>query len=94
MITTLIICLTVIFCVTWLTVWATFMALRQLPMFTFGECIQKEPVVEDEPNPIGFSDTEAPKEKTPKEEKESLMSDPITMTAALLRGEVDIDDII
>jgi hypothetical protein len=67
-------------------------------MFTYGECVWKEksndaPILVNQP--IGFTapEAETPKEKTDKELKDALMSDPITMTAALLRGEVDIDEL-
>jgi hypothetical protein len=63
-------------------------------MFTYGECVWKE-TSESESNPVGFVTPEAEpvKDKTAKEIKDALMQDPITMTAALLRGEVDIDEL-
>lgn len=97
MITTLIICLTVVFCVVWTTLWIKHMVVRNLPMFTYGECTWKEESPKLEANPIGFAPEEEEtksKEQTEKEKKEAVLADPITMTAALLRGEVDIDDII
>jgi hypothetical protein len=44
---------------------------------------------------MGFAPPEEdkPKDKTDKELKDAIMADPITMTAALLRGEVDIDEL-
>lgn len=98
MITTLIICLTIIFCVIWITLWAKHMVVRNLPMFTYGECVWKDSVEEPtqgETNPVGFTAPEAEptEKKSDKELKDEFMRDPITMTAALLRGEVDIDDI-
>lgn len=95
MITTLIICATVVLCLLLVLKWIKDMSAAELPMFTYGECVQKE---ESDYTPIkqtiGF---EAPEEssekKSDKEIKEALMKDPITMTAALLRGEVDIDDV-
>ena len=101
MITTLIICLTVVFCVIWITLWVKHMSVNGLPMFTHGECVWKDKVEEPtqgETNPIGFSaeetsEPETPEKKSDKEQKEAVLKDPITMFSALLRGEVDIDDI-
>lgn len=97
MITALIICGTVIICLLLLLKWATDMSREGLPMFTYGECIQKE---ETEYTPssakIGFTAPEEPeqsKETTAKEQKDAVLKDPITMFSALLRGEVDIDDV-
>lgn len=95
MIIAIIVCVTVIFCVIWITLWARHMVVSNLPMFTYGECVWKEEE-QDEPNsqPIGFKpEEEQSKDKTAKEAKEAVFKDPVTMTAALLRGEVDIDDI-
>ena len=102
MISTLIVCLTVIFCVVWITLWIKHMVSRNMPLFTYGECVWKDesntegafPVTQ----PIGFADSdvpeeEQPKDKTDKEIKDAYLKDPITLTASLLRGEVDIDDI-
>lgn len=101
MIKTLIICLTVIFCVVWITLWIKHMVTRNLPMFTYGECVWKDEKASDEPtsvdHPIGFQPEDnsiEAKAKTAKEQKEAYLSDPIALTATLLRGEVDIDDII
>ena len=72
------------------------MSRAELPMFTYGECVQYEPEkkVEDATKPIGFVVEDKPVEKkSDKEIKDALMQDPITMTAALLRGEVDIDEL-
>lgn len=98
MITTLIICLTVIFCVVWITLWIKHMVVRSLPMFTYGECVWKDKVEEPTQggtNPVGFTapEEEPTVKKSDKEIKDAFMRDPITMTAALLRGEVDIDDV-
>lgn len=96
MTTALIICLTVIICLILVLKWAKDMSMAELPMFTYGECVKKETsdYVPDR-TPIGFTaPEEAPTEKkSDKEIKEAFMKDPITMTAALLRGEVDIDDV-
>ena len=79
------------------------MVSRNLPMFTYGECVWKPNQPEQGVNnTIGFVDTNEPiqddtesktKERTDKEMKEALMQDPITLCASLLRGEVDIDDV-
>ena len=101
--TALIICLTIIFCVVWLTTWAKRMAERELPMFTYAECERTytgeecdEAPVE---TPIGFR---PPEEKTEEKTEEQmsdmekmdrLLSDTASTVSALLRGEVDFDDI-
>lgn len=76
------------------------MALAGLPMFTHGECVQKDNTSAEPPvhNPVGFAtehseETAEVKKPTEKEQKEALMKDPTTLLAALLRGEVDIDDV-
>lgn len=80
------------------------MVVRNLPLFTYGQCVWKDAdsVKPSEAHPIGFQ-AEADKDKdenedklkgpTNKEQKEAYLKDPVTLTAALLRGEVDIDDI-
>lgn len=95
MITALIVCVTVIICLIIILLWAKDMSSANLPMFTYGECVWKE---EADTTPttqsIGFQpEVETPKDKTDKEQKEAYLKDPITLTASLLRGEVDIDDI-
>lgn len=98
MISTLIICITVIICLVLLLKWIKNMSKSGLPMYTYGELVWKEKS-NDEPamvtQPLGFAppEEEKPKDKTDKEAKEALLSDPITMFSALLRGEVDIDDV-
>ena len=99
MITTAIICLTVIICLVIILKWIKHMSINGLPMFTYGECCWKEsPEHTPGDTPIGFTapeeDTEQPKATEDKEQKEAYLKDPITLTASLLRGEVDIDDII
>lgn len=94
--TTLLICITVILCLVIVLRWAKDMSVAELPMFTYGECVKKEPSDFVPVNkPMGFAapEEEKSKDKTDKEIKEAILKDPITMTAALLRGEVDIDDI-
>jgi hypothetical protein len=94
---TLMICGTVLLCLCITLKWITDMSTADLPMFTHGECVWKDSTEEStvEPvNPVGFANTEEPSEKkSDKELKEAFMKDPITMAAALLRGEVDIDDV-
>ena len=94
---TIIICLTVIICVVWITCWITYMVKRNLPMFTYGNCTWVSSDADDErptTNPVGFTDnTENEKQPTDKEAKEAVLKDPVTLFSSLLRGEVDIDDI-
>ena len=97
--TALIICLTIIFCVVWLTTWAKRMAERELPMFTYAECERTyageecdEAPVE---TPLGFR---PPEEKTEEqmsdqEKMNKILSDTASTVSSLLRGEVDFDDI-
>jgi hypothetical protein len=98
MITTLIICVTIIFCIVWITLWTKHMGTHNLPMFTYGECVWKDKVEEPtqgKTNPVGFvpAEEESSEKKSDKAVKDAIMADPITMTAALLRGEVDIDEL-
>ena len=96
---TVIICATVVLCLLLLLLWAKDMSTANLPMFTYGECVWKDKVEEPtqgETNPIGFASPEEEKpteKKSDKAIKDAIMQDPITMTAALLRGEVDIDEL-
>lgn len=97
MITTLIICITIIVGLFLILKWAKDMSTANLPMFTYGECVWKEETqTPATTTPIGFAPAEEekqPDEKTQREIKEAYLKDPITLTASLLRGEVDIDDI-
>jgi hypothetical protein len=97
MTTTLIICGTVVLCLMIIPKWVTDMSRAELPMFTYGECVWSDKVEEstqNETNPVGFAPPEESTEKkSDKEVKDLIMKDPITMTAALLRGEVDIDEL-
>lgn len=96
MMSTAMICLTIIICLILILKWAKDMSRAELPMFTYGECVQKETSDFTPDNtPIGFAapEEEQPKDKTDKEIKDAYLKDPITLTASLLRGEVDIDDI-
>lgn len=93
---TIIICLTIIICVVWITCWITYMVKRNLPLFTHGNCTWVPSDSNDEKsitNPVGFTDTENEKQPTDKEAKEAVLKDPVTLFSSLLRGEVDIDDI-
>ena len=95
----LIICLTIVFCIVWITLWIKHMVVRNLPLFTYGVCVWKDKDSTDVPtvHPVGFQaedeDEDKPKTQTAKEQKEAYLKDPVTLTASLLRGEVDIDDI-
>ena len=97
MTTTLIICGTVVLCLMIILKWVTDMSRAELPMFTYGECVWSDKVEEPtqgETNPVGFAPPEeSAAKKSEKEIKDAMMADPITMTAALLRGEVDIDEL-
>lgn len=95
MITALIICVTVIICLIIVLLWVKDMSSANLPMFTYGECVWKEKAdTTPTTQPIGFQpEEEKPKDKTDEEQKKAYLKDPITLTASLLRGEVDIDDI-
>ena len=103
MITALIICLTIIFCVVWITLWIKHMVVRNLPLFTYGQCVWKpeeDALSKQVNNPIGFTpsvseetESDTGEQKSDKEKKESLAEDPTTLITALLRGEVDIDEL-
>ena len=73
------------------------MVVRNLPLFTYGACVWKDENSTKAPEvyPVGFQSEEEdkPKDPTNKEQKEAYLKDPVTLTASLLRGEVDIDDI-
>lgn len=92
--TTVIICSTVVICLVFILKWATDMSKAELPMFTYGECVKKESDCAPSGEKIGFAPPEESSEKkSDKAVKDAIMADPITMTAALLRGEVDIDEL-
>ena len=100
MTSTLIVCLTVVACVIYITWFIYFMAVNELPMFLWGQCVREEPERPKDPpqNPIGFAETSEP-ETTPEEKisdreaMEHLLQDTASTVSALLRGEVDFDDI-
>lgn len=98
---TIIICLTVAFCVVYITWFIYFMATNELPMFLWGQCVKEEPETLP-PAPktsIGFVDTAEVKEDTPEEKvsdreaMEKVLQDTASTISALLRGEVDFDEI-
>ena len=102
MITTIIICVTVIIVVALILKWAKDMSAAGLPMFTYGECIQKSE--EDNPKvvpaPVGFQADVTPESKHKDETQMSdvermnaILQDSASTISALLRGEVDFDDI-
>lgn len=102
MITTIIICVTVILVVALILKWAKDMSTANLPMFTYGECVWKSK--EDNPKivpaPIGFqadaTDEAKHKDETQMSDVErmnAILQDSASTISALLRGEVDFDDI-
>lgn len=102
MITTIIICVTVIIVVALILKWAKDMSTASLPMFTYGECVWKSE--EDNPKivpaPIGFQADETHEAKHKDETQMSdvermnaILQDSASTISALLRGEVDFDDI-
>lgn len=96
---TAIICLFIYLTINTILRWIRKMAEDRLPMFTHG-------VLEWKPNsnkegtqtPIGFNPT--PEDDTPEakptdaEIKEAILQDPSKMISALMRGEVDIDEVL
>lgn len=101
MITALIVCITVVLCIVWLTLWVTYMSKHSLPMWLFAECVHKEENYAPTTPPIGFqadpdsdeTDKAAEKELSDRELRDQLLSDTASTISALLRGEVDFDDI-
>ena len=90
----IIICVTFLIGLVLVLKWIKDMSTANLPMFTYGEYVWKDDEdSDDKKNTIGFVASNNDVKKTDKEIQEALMSDPITMTAALLRGEVDIDEL-
>lgn len=74
------------------------MAEQGLPMFTYGVLEWKpNKSIDAQTNTIGFTDTtdEPPIEekKSDKEEKAQTLTDMTSTVSALLRGEIDIDEI-
>lgn len=97
--TTAIICLFVYLIFSKILRWMRQMVEDGLPMFTYGELVWKNKTEDSDTGEtiqMGFAPPEEPeqsKETTAKEQKDAVLKDPITMFSALLRGEVDIDDI-
>lgn len=94
----LIICLTVVFCVVYLTQWTTYMSRKQLPHFTVGNLVPKQDAPAEKTAPIGFIEpttvAEQPEEKlSDKEKAEAVLKDTASTISALLRGEVDFDEL-
>lgn len=96
----IIICVTILLAIVYITFWLTYMARRKLPCVTVGTLEPKpeQPAVAAPTNAIGFvttSDTSEDKveERSDKEEKETLLKDVASTVSSLLRGEVDFDDI-
>ena len=96
----IIICLTVLLAIVYITLWLTYMAKCKLPCFTLGtlEPEPEQPKAEVATKPIGFvttNDTPEGKveERSDKEKQEMLLSDVASTISSLLRGEVDFDDI-
>jgi hypothetical protein len=70
------------------------MSKNNLPMFTYGECLYKvEEVPTEQETHIGFEAPAEDQKPTDQEKKDTLLADPIMMCAALLRGEVDVDEL-
>lgn len=94
MIITLIICITLVLCLVLLLKWAKDMATAGLPMFTYGQLVWKDDNTADKkPNVIGFSAEPEEKELSDQEKLEKTLADSASTISALLRGEVDFDDI-
>lgn len=101
--TALIICLTIIFCVVWITTWAKHMSKCELPMFTYAECERTYAGEEDDEAPVEIPMRfQPPEEKTEEKTEEQMsdveklnqiLSDTASTVSSLLRGEVDFDDI-
>lgn len=72
---------------------------HNMPLFTYGRCewVSSDKENTDTVNPIGFTANEETsgtiKEKSDKELFEELLKDSASTISALLRGEVDFDDI-
>jgi len=97
MITALIICITLVVCLCLILKWATDMAKAGLPMFTRGELVWRP--ADDTPcskPPIGFAPEEVQSEEKAKSDRElfdEMLKDSASTISALLRGEVDFDEI-
>lgn len=95
MIVTIIICCTVLIALVIILKWAKDMSTANLPMFTYGECVWKE-ATSDTPittQPIGFAVADEEKQLSSQEQLEAVLQDTASTISALLRGEVDYDEI-
>ena len=97
---TAIICLFIYLVIDMILRWIRKMAEDGLPMFTHGS-LEWKPNSDDEETtttPIGFNpptEDDIPETKpTDAEIKEAILQDPSKMISALMRGEVDIDEIL
>ena len=97
---TAIICLFIYLTINMILRWIRKMAEDGLPMFTHGS-LEWKPNSDDEETtttPIGFNpptEDDTPETKpTDAEIKEAILQDPSKMISALMRGEVDIDEIL
>ena len=96
---TAIICLFIYLAIDMILRWIRKMAEDGLPMFTHG-VLEWKPNSDDEETktPIGFNpltEDDTPETKpTDAEIKEAILQDPSKMISALMRGEVDIDEIL
>lgn len=96
---TAIICLFVYLTINMILRWIRQMAEDGLPMFTHGSLEWKPNSDKEETKPpVGFSpptEDVAPEAKpTDAEIKEAILQDPSKMISALMRGEVDIDEVL
>jgi hypothetical protein len=96
---TVIICLFIYLVVDMILRWIRKMAEDGLPMFTHGSLEWKPNSDKEETKtPIGFNplaEADTPETKpTDAEIKEAILQDPSKMISALMRGEVDIDEIL
>lgn len=96
---TAIICLFVYLTINMILRWIRRMAEDGLPMFTHGSLEWKPNLDNEEIKPtLGFNPP--PEDVTPEakptdaEIKEAMLQDPSKMISALMRGEVDIDEIL
>lgn len=96
---TAIICLFVYLIINMILRWIRQMAEDGLPMFTHGSLEWRPNSDKEETKlPVGFSppieDVTPEAKPTDAEIKEAILQDPSKMISALMRGEVDIDEIL
>lgn len=98
MINCIIVCATIIFCWIYFLTWIRDMSKNKLPMFTWGVCelVESKSATQVQPR-IDFVVPEEKEEEedkpTDKQIREALISDPITLASALIRGDLDYDEI-